>query len=110
MTGFQSLPKLILGAPLMVGIGAASRRMLPCWEDARKVASEMPVKLQAMLEGEIAKGGPASAVAVCNEEGAKDGQGCLGKKPVGLFAGLAWATAILKLCLTSGERSSTGRF
>jgi len=69
-SGLQGLSKLVLGAALMAGMYAQAEDA-PMLESARKVASEMPVKLQAMLQDEIAKGGLASAVAACSEKAPK---------------------------------------
>lgn len=56
-------------------LGAVLCLSLPAWAqddamlaDARKVAGAVPPKLLDVLNTQIAKGGPASAVAVCNEE------------------------------------------
>ena len=70
MSGLKGLSKLVLGAALMAGI-CAQAEDTSMLESARTVASEMPAKLQAMLMDEIAKGGPASAVAACSEKAPK---------------------------------------
>lgn len=56
-------------------LGAVLCLSLPAWAqddamlaDARKVAGAVPPKLLDVLNTQIAKGGPASAVAVCNEK------------------------------------------
>ncbi len=43
----------------------------PWLEEARKVAGAVPPKLLQVLNGEIAKGGPASAIGVCSEQAPK---------------------------------------
>lgn len=43
----------------------------PWLDDARKVAGSVPPKLLQVLNGEIAKGGPASAIGVCSEQAPK---------------------------------------
>ncbi len=69
-SGLQGLSKLVLGAALMAGMYAQAEDA-PMLESARKVASDMPVKLQAMLKDEMAKGGPAAAVEACSEKAPK---------------------------------------
>jgi len=46
----------------------------PMLGDARKVASEVPPKLLAVLAAEIEKGGPANAIEVCREQAPKMAQ------------------------------------
>lgn len=59
------------GAALAMGSAAA----LPAWaqqpawlDEARKVATSVPPKLVAVLTEEIDKGGPESAIAVCQDK------------------------------------------
>lgn len=47
---------------------AADDQML---EEARKVASSLPPKLMAVLQEEIAKGGPEGAIPVCRDQAPK---------------------------------------
>ena len=47
----------------------ASSAQDPAWvADARKVAGSVPPKLIAVLNDEIAKGGPEGAIAVCRDK------------------------------------------
>lgn len=61
------------GARAMVALGvvlslSAKANEAGMLEEARKVASAVPSKLLQVLNGEIAQGGVASAVGVCNEK------------------------------------------
>ncbi len=56
---------LMLGATLAPTAWAAD----PAWiEDARRVATSVPPKLLSVLNDEIAKGGPESAIGVCRDK------------------------------------------
>ena len=55
-------------ALVLAALPAAADPMLG---EARKVASEVPPKLLAVLAAEIEKGGPQSAIAVCREQAPK---------------------------------------
>lgn len=60
-----------LGAALALGSAAASSAWAqqPAWiDEARKVATSVPPKLVAVLTEEIDKGGPESAIAVCQDK------------------------------------------
>jgi len=64
-----------VGRVACAAVGAALWLSLPALaqddallNDARKVAGAVPPKLLDMLNAQIAQGGPASAVAVCNEK------------------------------------------
>jgi hypothetical protein len=69
-TNFGRLPGIgavALGALLAVQLPAQAQD--DAWvADARAVAGSVPPKLLEVLTAEIAKAGPASAVAVCNEK------------------------------------------
>lgn len=67
MTGFQRLSRVVLGIVCLLGacVHADEAVLL---DNARKVASDAPPKLLKLLKDEIAKGGEASAVSVCNEK------------------------------------------
>jgi hypothetical protein len=58
--------------PIVVALLAAAlpafAQDAPWVGDARKVAGSVPPKLLEMLTAEIAKGGPASAIAVCRDK------------------------------------------
>lgn len=57
----------VLGAALWASLPALAQDD-PLLTDARKVAGAVPPKLLDVLNTQIAKDGPASAVAVCNEK------------------------------------------
>jgi hypothetical protein len=61
------LSLLALGALLCMGQSAQAEDA-PLVTDARAVAGAVPPKLLEVLNAEIAKSGPASAVGVCNEK------------------------------------------
>lgn len=62
--GMQSIAAALF-ALSAAGAGAQD----PAWvADARKVASSVPPKLLAILNDEIAKGGPEGAIAVCRDK------------------------------------------
>jgi len=63
----RSVLGAVLGAMLGLSLPtqAQDQNLLP---EARKVASAVPSKLLEMLNSQIAKGGPAAAVEVCNEK------------------------------------------
>ncbi len=58
---------VLVGAVLWLGLPALAQDE-PWPADARKVAGAVPPKLLEVLTTQIAKDGPASAVAVCNEK------------------------------------------
>jgi len=59
--------KLLCSIALITSLHALADE--PAWvDDARKVASTVPPKLLQVLNEEIAKGGPESAIAVCREK------------------------------------------
>lgn len=58
---------VLVGAALWLSLPALAQDE-PWLTDARKVASAVPPKLLEVLSSQIAKDGPASAVAVCNEK------------------------------------------
>jgi hypothetical protein len=60
--------RIAIVVALLVTAVAASAQEAPWVGDARKVAGSVPPKLLEMLTAEIAKGGPASAIAVCREK------------------------------------------
>ena len=57
----------LVGAALWLSVPALAQDD-PLLTEARKVAGAVPLKLLEVLNTQIAKGGPASAVAVCNEK------------------------------------------
>lgn len=57
----------LVGAALWLSVPALAQED-PLLAEARKVAGAVPPKLLEVLSLQIAKGGPASAVAVCNEK------------------------------------------
>jgi len=59
--------KLVLAAALLIGLQAQAQDA-PWLAEARRVAGTVPPKLLQVLQAEIAKGGPESAVAVCREK------------------------------------------
>ncbi len=66
--GLSSLAVVALGTLLTAALPAQAED--EAWvTDARAVASAVPPKLLEVLNAEIIKGGPASAVGVCNEKG-----------------------------------------
>lgn len=58
----------LLLAALFAALNAHAADDAPWLGDARKVASMVPPKLLQVLQEEIAKGGPASAVEVCRDK------------------------------------------
>lgn len=59
----------LLAAALLSLSAIAAAAQDPAWvADARKVASSVPPKLLAVLNEEIAKGGPEGAIMVCREK------------------------------------------
>ena len=65
--GLSSLAVVALGTLLTAALPAQAED--EAWvTDARAVASAVPPKLLEVLNAEIIKGGPASAVGVCNEK------------------------------------------
>ena len=65
--GLSSLAVVALGTLLTAALPAQAED--EAWvTDAREVASAVPPKLLEVLNAEIIKGGPASAVGVCNEK------------------------------------------
>ncbi|MGB2882826.1 MAG: DUF3365 domain-containing protein [Rhodoferax sp.] len=65
--GSLSVLQMGVGALLCLGLNAMADDTM--WvQDARTVAASVPPKLLKVLSDEIAKGGPASAVNVCNEK------------------------------------------
>jgi hypothetical protein len=62
----------LIAAGLMVAAPAAVLASDPPWiGEARTVATSVPPKLLSVLQEEIAKGGPQSAIAVCKDEAPK---------------------------------------
>lgn len=59
--------KVLLSVALLSSLNASADEA-PWLADARKVATSVPPKLLAVLNEEIAKGGPESAIAVCREK------------------------------------------
>ena len=59
--------KILLSIALLGSLNAFADEA-PWLGEARKVASQVPPKLLQALNEEIAKGGPASAVGLCNEK------------------------------------------
>lgn len=58
---------LLLSIAMLASLSALADEA-PWLGDARKVASSVPPKLLQVLTDEIAKGGPESAIGVCNEK------------------------------------------
>lgn len=65
--GVSRLGGLVVGVALLISMQARADDA-PWLLDARKVASAVPLKLLDVLNTQIAKDGPASAVAVCKEK------------------------------------------
>jgi hypothetical protein len=59
--------RLLLSVAMLASLNAFAQEA-PWLGDARKVASSVPPKLLQVLTDEIAKGGPQSAIGVCNEK------------------------------------------
>ena len=65
--GIGHSKRLVIGVGLLVGLNAMAQDA-GLLDEARKVASAVPPKLLQVLSAEIAQGGVASAVGVCNEK------------------------------------------
>lgn len=61
------MPRIALLLTLLISLQASADAAL-CLVEARKVASKVPPKLLQVLEAEIAKGGPESAIGACREK------------------------------------------
>ncbi len=57
----------VLAATLLLALNVQAADETPWLGEARKVSSMVPPKLLQVLQEEIAKGGPASAVEVCRD-------------------------------------------
>lgn len=62
--------KILLSIALLTSLNAFAEDM-PWLVEARKVAGAVPPKLLQVLNEEIAKGGPESAIGVCREKAPK---------------------------------------
>jgi hypothetical protein len=67
VNGIRHSARFVIALGLLVGLNAMAEDA-GLLDEARKVASAVPPKLLQVLSAEIAQGGVASAVSVCNEK------------------------------------------
>lgn len=65
--GFNRVVRVVVGVGMAISLNAMANDATVL-EEARSVASAVPPKLLQVLSAEIAQGGVASAVGVCNEK------------------------------------------